>query len=183
MQQYPLGGVYVGDYKTVYEIVLDANKTVINALKPGVKWEDMHRLAENVILKGLLKVGLGHLIGIDVHDCGGYPKGVERIPEPGIKYLRMRRTLVEGMVVTVEPGLYFVDALLDPAISIFYYSLILLADPKTKQFFNLDVLKRFRRVGGVRIEDDVWITKTGSDVLSKKVPKEIVEIESLMSKK
>ncbi|KAJ2992328.1 hypothetical protein HDV02_003150 [Globomyces sp. JEL0801] len=180
---YPLGGVYVGDYKTVYEIVLDANKTVINALKPGVKWEDMHRLAENVILKGLLKVGLGHLIGIDVHDCGGYPKGVERIPEPGIKYLRMRRTLVEGMVVTVEPGLYFVDALLDPAISIFYYSLILLADPKTKQFFNLDVLKRFRRVGGVRIEDDVWITKTGSEVLSKKVPKEIVEIESLMSKK
>src|SRR5947208_2853605 len=123
----------------------------------------MHRLAEKVILFGLVQAGiihgtedqllenhipalffphgLGHLIGIDVHDVGGYPKGVPRINEPGIKYLRMRRTLEEGMVVTVEPGVYFVDALLDNAI----------ADSKLNKYFNLDVLKRFRKVGGVRI--------------------------------
>ena len=57
--------------------------------------------------------GLGHLIGLDVHDVGGYPAGVERINEPGIRYLRMRRKLEAGMVVTVEPGLYFVPGILD----------------------------------------------------------------------
>ncbi len=51
-----------------------------------------------------------------VHDVGGYPKGVERIQEPGIRYLRMRRTLLPGMVVTVEPGVYFVDEILNPAL-------------------------------------------------------------------
>jgi Xaa-Pro dipeptidase len=189
---YPLGGIFTGDFKTIYEIVLDSNKQVIANIKPGVQWEDMHRLAELVILRGLVKAGivigdekeliqnhipalffphgLGHLLGLDVHDVGGYPFGVERIQEPGIRYLRMRRTLHQGMVVTVEPGIYFIDALLDPIVK----------DPKKSKFFNIPVLERFKRVGGVRIEDDVLVTASGTDVFSNTVPKEINEIELLM---
>lgn len=154
---FPISGTYSGDWKTTYEIVLDSQKAVLDAMKPGIQWEDMHRLAYRIICQGkklsireidctlnfnigLQKVGilvgasteelianhipalffphgLGHSLGIDVHDCGGYPAGVDRIQEPGIRYLRMRRELLPGMVVTVEPGVYFIDALLDPALS------------------------------------------------------------------
>ncbi|KAJ3188075.1 hypothetical protein HK101_009231 [Irineochytrium annulatum] len=192
---YPVGGKFEGDFKTVYEIVLDVQKAVLKAMKPGIQWEDMHRLAESVTCDGLLKAGivkgskeellknhipalffphgLGHLIGIDVHDCGGYPPGVERIPEPGIRYLRMRRPLTPGMVVTVEPGCYFVDAILEPAAK----------DPNVSKYLNLPVLERFwKHVGGVRIEDDVAITETGIDNLTGWVPKDIDEIEKVMKK-
>jgi Xaa-Pro dipeptidase len=60
--------------------------------------------------------GLGHFIGIDVHDCGGYQEGVERINEPGLKNLRMRRKLEANQVITIEPGCYFIDSILEPGI-------------------------------------------------------------------
>ncbi|KAJ3417489.1 hypothetical protein HDV05_003353 [Chytridiales sp. JEL 0842] len=190
---FPVGGKFEGEWKVTYQIVLDMQMAVLKALKPGVKWEEMHRLAERVACEGLLKAkiikgtteellknhipalffphGLGHLLGIDVHDCGGYPSGVERIPEPGIRYLRMRRDLVAGMVVTVEPGLYFVDPILDKA----------LVDPKLKPFLNADLIETYRqKVGGVRIEDDVVITASGIDNLTGWVPKEIKDIEAIM---
>ncbi|KAJ3290306.1 hypothetical protein HK104_006866 [Borealophlyctis nickersoniae] len=193
---YPVGGRFEGDWKTTYEIVLAMQKAVLGAIKAGVEWEDMHRLANNVMLDGLLKAGLvkgsipdlhahhipalffphglGHSIGIDVHDVGGYPPGTERINEPGIKYLRMRRKLKEGMVVTVEPGCYFVDPILDKAV----------ADPTISAFLNLDVLARFRRnVGGVRIEDDLVVLKDGIENLTGWVPKEIADIERVMGGK
>ncbi|KAJ3154156.1 hypothetical protein HDU86_004698 [Geranomyces michiganensis] len=190
---FPVNGKYEGDFKTTYEITLAMQNAVLAALKPGVKWEDMHRLAERVAAEGLLKAGLvkgdvaallehhipaiffphglGHSLGLDVHDVGGYPKDVPRIAEPGIKYLRMRRTLAAGMVVTVEPGIYFVDPILDAA----------LADPNTAKFLNADVVERFRKgVGGVRIEDDVVITKTGIENLTGFIPKEIADVEKVM---
>ncbi|KAJ3221698.1 hypothetical protein HK099_003221 [Clydaea vesicula] len=190
---YPVGGKYNGDWKTTYEIVLETQKVVLNALKPGVKWEDMHRLSYRTICIGLQMAGilvgdteelienhipalfyphgLGHFLGIDVHDCGGYQPGVERIQEPGIRYLRMRRTLEANMVVTVEPGCYFVDALLDPAVK----------DPNVSKYFNLEVLERFRKnVGGVRIEDDVVITENGIDNLTGWIPKTIEDVEKIM---
>ncbi|KAK6096016.1 hypothetical protein MT418_003890 [Batrachochytrium dendrobatidis] len=191
---FPLGGKFVGDFKTTYEIVLDAQKAVLNALKAGVEWEDMHRLANRTILKGLVAAGLvqgseedltknhiaalffphglGHLIGIDVHDPAGYPAGVPRIQEPGIKYLRMRRVLQPGMVVTVEPGMYFVDAILNPALS----------DPNISKYLNVPVVERFRKhVGGVRIEDDVVILENGIENLTGWIPKEIADIEAIMA--
>jgi Xaa-Pro dipeptidase len=159
----------------------------------GVEWEDMHRLASRVILQGLLDAqivqgdfqtlekhhvhalffphGLGHLIGLDVHDVGGYPPGVERIQEPGIKYLRMRRKLEPGMVVTVEPGVYFVDAILEPA----------LKDPHLAQYLNVEVLNKYRDLGGVRIEDDVVILENGILNLTESIPKTISDIEKIMS--
>jgi Xaa-Pro dipeptidase len=174
--------------------VLAAQEVVLARLKAGVQWEDMHRLARDIILDGLINAdlvrgsteelksnyiaelffphGLGHLIGLDVHDCAGYPAGVERINEPGIKYLRMRRTLQPSMVVTVEPGLYFVDAILDPAI----------ADPKISKYLNIPLIQQYRsKVGGVRIEDDVLILKDGIENLTGWIPKTIRDIEAVMN--
>ncbi|KAI8824126.1 peptidase M24, structural domain-containing protein [Fimicolochytrium jonesii] len=191
---FPIGGKFEGDWKTTYEIVLSMQNAVLAAIKPGVEWEDMHKLANRVAAEGLLKAGLikgdldtlianhipalffphglGHSIGLDVHDVGGYPKGVPRLTDPGLKYLRMRRTLKPGMAVTVEPGIYFVDAILDKA----------LADSNVTQYLDVEVVKRFRKtVGGVRIEDDVVVTETGVDNLTGWVPKEVADIEKVMS--
>lgn len=189
---WPRNGKFNSYWKTVYEIVLQANKAVIAALKPEVEWETMHRLSARIIGEGLIKAklvigtiedilekhivalfyphGLGHSLGLDVHDCGGYPAGVERIQEPGIRYLRMRRTLKEGMVVTVEPGLYFVEGILRPAFT----------DAAQSKLLNIPLIEEYMtNVGGVRIEDDVYISKTGCSVLSSSCPKELADVESI----
>nr|KAF6286203.1 peptidase D [Myotis myotis] len=114
--------------------------------------------------------GLGHFLGIDVHDVGGYPEGVERIDEPGLRSLRTARHLEPGMVLTVEPGIYFIDHLLDEA----------LADPARACFFNREVLQRFRGFGGVRIEEDVVVTDSGTELLTC-VPRTVEEIEACMA--
>jgi Xaa-Pro dipeptidase len=189
---YPVNGRFTPEQRAVYEAVLDANLAVQDAMKPGVPWPDMHRLSVRVLAErlrdmGLVKGstdellanhvpalfmphGLGHLMGLDVHDCGGYPEGVERIDEPGIRSLRCGRALEEGMVITVEPGLYFIDALLEPA----------LADPKMRPLLHEDRVRRFRGFGGVRIEDDVVVTTNGADNLTD-VPRTAAEIESVMA--
>ncbi len=78
--------------------------------------------------------GLGHFLGIDTHDVGGYSTGAERSTRPGFRSLRANRPLEAGMVLTVEPGVYFIDPLLDKAI----------ADDKQKQFINVDKVNEFR---------------------------------------
>lgn len=108
------------------------------------------------------------MLGLDVHDLGGYPEGTERIDAPGIRNLRMRRDLQEGFVVTVEPGVYFCDFLIDPVLN----------DPKTSKYINKEALLKYKSVGGVRIEDNIFITKDGHINLTT-VPKEIEEIEAL----
>ncbi len=189
---YPVNGRFTSEQRAVYETVLAANQAVQRAMRPGVAWTAMHRLAERTIAEGLRDVGilkgsvddlvahhlpalfmphgLGHLMGLDVHDVGGYPAGVSRIDEPGIRSLRCGRALEAGMLITVEPGLYFIDALLEPA----------LADSVTARFLSTSVLERFRRLGGVRIEDDVLVTAGGSDNLTH-VPRETDDIEAVMA--
>ncbi|KAJ3286557.1 hypothetical protein HDU79_006400 [Rhizoclosmatium sp. JEL0117] len=190
---FPRSGRFVGDWKLVYEAVLDAHKAVCQAMRPGVEWEDMHRLADRVMLGHLVKMGVckggfeelvrnhvgalffphgvGHLIGLEGHDVGGYPDGVEPIDEPGIDKLRMRRKLEAGMVVTVEPGLYFNSNLIQKAVK---------GGVLTK-FLDLKRVKEIEeRVGGVRIEDMVLVTEEGCEVLSKDVPKEVADIEKIM---
>lgn len=189
---FPVNGRFTADQRAVYETVLQANLAVQAAMKPGVPWPDMHRLAERVIAErlraaGLLRGtteelmqahvpalfmphGLGHLMGLDVHDVGGWPEGLQRIDEPGIRSLRCGRRLEAGMVITVEPGVYFIDALLEPA----------LADPRYRPYLVPDVIARFRRFGGVRIEDDVLVTATGAENLTR-VPRTVDEIERVMA--
>eukprot|EP00494_Astrolonche_serrata_P016398 UN16562 len=95
--------------------------------------------------------GLGHLLGIDTHDPGGYPEGLERPKEPGLSSLRTIRELKEGMVITVEPGCYFIDALLRPARD----------DPISSKFFNWEEIEKYKSFGGVRIESDLYVTAQG----------------------
>jgi Xaa-Pro dipeptidase len=189
---YPVNGRFSTEQRAVYDTVLAANLAVQRAMKPGVAWPDMHRLAERTIASGLRDLGLlkgsvdellehhvpalfmphglGHLMGLDVHDPGGYPEGIERIDAPGIRSLRCGRKLESGVVITVEPGVYFIDILLDAA----------LAHPAQARFLDAKLLKRFRPVGGVRIEDNVLVTSSGSDNLTQ-VPREAEDIEAVMA--
>ena len=189
---YPANGTFSEAQAEIYEAVLEAQKQVIESSKPDVKMEDLHILAARVMMQGLKDAdivdgsiddlmendifalffphGLGHFLGLDTHDVGGYPKGVDRIERPGIKYLRMRRTLQPGMVLTIEPGLYFVPALLEPA----------LEDDKASKFLNASRLKDMMDFGGVRIEDNLIITEDGHENMTD-VPKERDEIEKVMA--
>ncbi|XP_072236251.1 xaa-Pro dipeptidase-like isoform X2 [Leuresthes tenuis] len=189
---FPANGKFTPNQRAIYEAVLKSSRTVMAAIKPGVKWSEMHRLADRVHLEELVKMGilhgsvedmlkvhlgsifmphgLGHLLGIDVHDVGGYPEGVERIDEPGLRSLRMGRPVQERMVLTVEPGIYFINHLLDQA----------LANPAQSCFINNQVLARFRGFGGVRIEDDIAVTASGVELLTC-VPRTVEEIEAFMA--
>ncbi|KAJ2583146.1 hypothetical protein GGH95_001156 [Coemansia sp. RSA 1836] len=188
---WPVGPRFTAEARAIYGIVLDMQKAVISACAPHKQWEDMHALAARVAAEGLLRLGvltgdlesilanhvvgyfmphgIGHLIGIDTHDVGGYPAGTERINKPGLRYLRARRELLPRMVFTVEPGLYFVDAILAEA----------KATPAVAQHIDFDAVALFRSVGGVRIEDNIVITDTGNENLTSECPKEIADIEAL----
>ncbi|KAL0485409.1 Xaa-Pro dipeptidase [Acrasis kona] len=191
---YPINGKFTQKQKEIYEIVLKANKEVIASMKPGVQWVDMHRLADRIITQGLLDLnilkgdieeliknhvggyflphGLGHAIGLDVHDPPNRDGSFKAINEPGIRYLRTHCELKEGVALTVEPGLYFVPRLLRKA----------LADPVLSKFLNKEKLEQYFDFGGIRIEDDVVVTKDGVLVLTSDVPKEIDEMEAIIGK-
>lgn len=161
---FPANGKFTPDQRIIYETVLKASRTVIDAVKPGVSWRDMHLLAERVLLEQLLhhgllqgsveemmKVrlgyifmphGLGHLMGIDVHDVGGYLDSCPpRSDELGLKQLRTSRVLQKNTVLTIEPGLYFIETQLDNAKQ----------DPKLSKYFVWDKVERFRKFGGVSV--------------------------------
>lgn len=130
---FPANGKFTADQKLVYEAVLKANLAVAKAAKPGVSWVDMHVLANRVLLEelkagglltgnidemvtaGLGRIfqphGLGHLLGLDVHDVGGYLSTQPARPNApsGVEKLRTARILQPRMVLTIEPGCYFVD--------------------------------------------------------------------------
>ncbi|TQD79615.1 hypothetical protein C1H46_034840 [Malus baccata] len=172
---YPVNGKLSPDQALIYNAFLDAHNAVISTMKPGVSWLDMHKLAEKVILESLkrgrilvgtaddmmverlgavfMPHGLGHLLGIDTHDPGGYPKGTEGSKEPGLKPLCTTRELQEGMPWEIQ---------------------ILL------KFFNYEAANRFKGSGGVQIESDVLVTANGCKNMTK-VPQEISEIEAVMA--
>ncbi|XP_052145113.1 uncharacterized protein LOC127764295 [Oryza glaberrima] len=189
---YPINGKFNNNQTIVYNAVLKAHNAVIAHMQPGVNWLDMHKLAEQTILESLrnerilhgdvtdmmaqrlgavfMPHGLGHLLGIDTHDPGGYPEGLERPKEPGLSSLRTIRELKEGMVITVEPGCYFIDALLIPARD----------DPVYSKFFNWEEIEKYKSFGGVRIESDVYVTAHGCKNLTN-CPRETLEIEAVMA--
>ncbi|CAD5228347.1 unnamed protein product [Bursaphelenchus xylophilus] len=191
---FPANGKFTEKQKLIYTAVLEATRAVFKAAKPGVRWTDMHLLAEKILLQHLVRAeiligdvdemlekrvcavffpcGLGHFMGLDIHDVGGYLG--DAIPTSklnGLKSLRTTRTLKERMVITIEPGIYFIDTLLDEA----------LTNPEISHFFNKEVLKQYRGFGGVRIEDDVVIWASGNECLND-VPRTIDEIEKFMAK-
>ena len=188
---YPVNGRFTGDQAAIYQVVLNAMNKTIEMVQPGIRMEELHMAACRIILHGLKEIGivrgdievmmennifalffphgLGHFLGLDTHDVGGYPKGVERIDRPGIRFLRVRRELQPGMVITIEPGIYFIPALLKPAI----------LNAEQAAFLNIEKIESLYDFGGIRIEDNLIITENGYENLTD-VPKEVKDIEEVM---
>jgi len=192
---YPTNGKFTEDQKDVYNSVLAAQNAVLATMKPGVSWLEMHRLALKTICEQLkrrgflqgevddmmahdvgfvfMPHGLGHFLGLDTHDVGGYSIGhPTRSTQKSFKKLRTARVLQEGMVITVEPGIYFIDVLLDQALS----------NPDVAKFLVAEKISKFRKFGGVRIEDDIIVTATGCENMTI-APRTVEQIEALMAKK
>lgn len=190
---YPANGKFTKEQVDIYEAVLNAVKAVESKLKPGISWTDMHIEAERAFLcvlkdrgyiKGeieeMMKIrlgalfmphGLGHFIGLDTHDVGGYNEDCPPRSElPGLKSLRTARIMKEGMVLTVEPGVYFIKALLEPALS----------NEKQSQFLVKEKIESLMGFGGVRLEDDIVITADGIENFTR-CPREIKDIEAVMA--
>ena len=196
---YPVTGRFSSKQKSIYEIVLKMQEDVIQSLSPEVKYQDMHLLASRICIEGLKSMGimkgntedaidagahalffphgLGHLLGLDVHDMEalgednvGYDSEIMRDSQFGLSYLRLGKALQCGNVLTVEPGIYFIPALIDQWEQ----------NENHKEFVNYPSLKSFRDFGGIRIEDDVLISDDGCDCLSYGIPKIISEIEQIM---
>lgn len=194
----PAGGKFTEKQKQIYEIVLQAQETAIQNIKPGVMYKDIHLQSASVIASGLKEVGLmrgdtdeavqagahalffphglGHMIGLDVHDMEdlgedyvGYDHTVERSSQFGLAYLRLAKKLEPGYVLTVEPGIYFIPALIDQWA----------AERKFEQFIDYERVANYRDFGGIRIEDDVLVTQDGSQVLGKSIPKTVEEVEKI----
>ena len=195
---FPVDKKFTSKQKEIYNIVLDAEVKSIEALRPGVKYRDIHLSAAKIIADGLKGLsimqgdteeavangahalffphGLGHMIGLDVHDMEdlgenyvGYADGEKRSDQFGLRSLRLARELETGFVLTVEPGIYFIPELMDQW----------QATGKHAAFINYEKLKEYRDFGGIRIEDDVLITKDSYRILGNPVPKTIAEIEAL----
>ena len=196
----PVSGRFSDRQRDIYNIVLDANMNVINSAKPGVSWRAMHDLAARTIADGLKNVGLmkgdaddivatgayamffphglGHLVGLDVHDMEnygedlvGYNETVRRSAIFGPNCLRYGLDLKENMVITDEPGIYFIPQLIDQW----------RAQGKFADFINYDAVESYKGFGGIRIEDDLLITASGCRPLDATVPKTAEDVERAMS--
>jgi Xaa-Pro aminopeptidase len=195
---WPVSGRFSGTQRDLYQVVLDAQHDAISLCRPGTRYRDVHLAACRRITQGLVDLGIldgqvdalvedgihalffphgiGHLLGLDVHDMedlgdrAGYERGRSRSPQFGLSYLRLDRDLAPGMAVTIEPGFYQVPSLL--------------ADPErvglSAKALRRDRLAAFADVRGIRIEDDVLITAAGPEVLTAALPKLPEHIEALV---
>ncbi|NOR34563.1 MAG: M24 family metallopeptidase [Bacteroidales bacterium] len=197
---FPVGGKFSTRQSDIYNIVLKANTETIKASIPGRTYREVHLMAARIIAGGLKELGLmkgdldeavalgahalffphglGHMLGLDVHDMEGlgenyvgYNESLKRSEQFGLAYLRLGRELEPGFVVTNEPGCYFIPALIDQW----------KGEQKHAQFINYDQVEKYREFGGVRIEADVLITDSGSKVLGTPIPKTVDEVEKTMN--
>jgi Xaa-Pro aminopeptidase len=196
----PVDGRFSPKQKEIYEIVLRAEEECIKMLKPGVAYVDVHTHAAEVIASGLMQLGImkgdpkeaveqgahalffphgvGHMIGLDVHDMEdlgehytGYDQTIQRSKQFGRAALRFGREVQQGFTMTVEPGCYFIPALIDQW----------KAENKFTEFIDYSRLDTYRTFGGIRIEDNVLITNDGHRIMGKPIPKSITDIEELMN--
>ncbi len=198
---YPVNGKFTTRQREIYSIVEECHDLVLNIARPGVKYMDVHfdvcrlmtdRLKELGLMKGdteaavragahamFLPHGLGHMMGLDVHDMEGLGQiyvGFDNETRPildqfGTNCLRMGRKLEKGFVVTDEPGIYFIPALIDEW----------RAKGHCKDFLNFDMLETYKDFGGIRLEDDVLITDDGCRFLGRnRIPYHPDEVEDFM---
>lgn len=193
----PVSGSFSRTQKAIYDIVDRARARAISMIAPGVHFAELHRAASLVIAEGLCDLGilkgepeelvtegahalffchgLGHLVGLDVHDMEdfgdliGYAEGESRSTQFGLSFLRLSRELEEGMVVTIEPGYYHIPALLDGPVG-----------EQLARYLDRDKLSEYSDVRGIRIEDCVLVTSDGHEVLSRNLPTASDEIVNLV---
>ncbi len=195
---FPVDKTFTTQQKEIYQIVLDTEVAAIASLKPGVRYLDVHLAASRHIAEGLKALGLmkgdmaaaveagahalffphglGHMIGLDVHDMEdlgenhvGYGKDITRSTQFGLRSLRLARELQPGFVLTVEPGIYFIPELIN----------LWRKENLHTEFINYEKLDAYFNFGGIRIEDNVLITPDGHRVLGDPIPKTIAEVEAL----
>ncbi|MBE9008458.1 aminopeptidase P family protein [Fortiea sp. LEGE XX443] len=197
---WPVSGKFSTTQRDIYDVVLAAHDACIANIRPGVEYRDIHLLAATVITEGLVDLGIfqgnpenlveidahalffphgiGHLLGLDVHDMedlgdlAGYEAGRKRSDRFGLSYLRLNRPLRTGMLVTIEPGFYQVPAILNNTDN----------RKKYQDVVNWEYLSHFNDVRGIRIEDDVLVTAEGREVLTAALPNDVDTIESLVHK-
>jgi Xaa-Pro aminopeptidase len=194
----PVNGRFSSAQAEIYQIVLRMQMTAISEIMPGVHFRDIHLRASRIMVEGLRSLGLmkgdpadavaagahalffphglGHMLGLDVHDMEdlgdivGYGGRQKRDPQFGLNFLRLSRPLEVGFTLTVEPGIYFIPALIDRWQQ----------EHQHKEFINYDRLGPFLGFGGIRIEDNVVVTAAGVSVLGPGIPKTIPEVEKAM---
>lgn len=195
---FPVDPTYTQKQAEVYQIVLDSMEKAFSMIRPGVLYKDIHLASAKVITAGLQQLGLmkgnvdesvaagahgvffphglGHQIGLDVHDMEnlgedlvGYREGLTRSTQLGLKSLRLARELEERFVITVEPGCYFIPALIEQWKS----------NKQHEEFINYQALESYYDFGGVRIEDDVVVTSNGYKILGTPAPKTIAAVEAM----
>lgn len=195
---FPVSGTFTQKQRDVYEIVLAMQEKTIAAASPEKTNRELHMLAALTAAQGLTDLGLmqgdpqaavdagahalffphglGHMLGQDVHDMEdlgdlvGYDEGDSRSEQFGLAFLRLAKKLQPGFVITIEPGLYFVPALIEQWRS----------ENRNGEFIRYDKLNDYMNFGGIRIEDDVLITSDGSRVLGPGIPKTVAELESVV---
>lgn len=195
----PVGGKFTQQQREIYEIVLAANNHGRELTRPGSTYLSVHLAACEVIASGLKALGLmkgdvkeavrsgahalfmphglGHMLGLDVHDMEdlgqiyvGYDDQTRPVDQFGTAYVRMGRKLEPGFVITNEPGIYFIPALIEKW----------KAEKINTDFINFDRLESYLDFGGIRLEDDILVTETGSEIIGDRIPITPEEIEEVM---
>ena len=195
---FPVAKKFSTKQKEIYQIVLNAHLTAVSMLAPGVLFKEVYQAASGKIVEGMQSIGimkgnateavaagahalffqcgLGHMIGLDVHDMEdlgeqyvGYTDTLKKSTQFGMKSLRLGRALEHGFALTVEPGIYIIPQLIDQW----------RAEKKFTGFVNYDALDSYRDFGGVRVEEDYVITANGYTLLGKKLPLTIEEVEEM----
>ena len=195
----PVGGKFTNKQREIYEIVLAANNHATSLTKPGITYLSVHLAVAEVIASGLKELGLmkgdikeavkngahalffphglGHMMGLDVHDMEdlgqihvGYDDETCPSEQFGTAYLRLGKKLQPGFVITNEPGIYFIPALIDKWKN----------EKINTDFINFDKVNEYRNFGGIRLEDDILVTETGSKIIGERVPINPDEIEEIV---
>jgi Xaa-Pro aminopeptidase len=197
----PSGGKFTSRQKDIYTIVSTANNLAKDMIKPGITYREVHLAAVRVLAQGLINIGLmkgdtdeavaagahalfmphglGHQMGMDVHDMEdlgenfvGYDNEHVRATQFGLRSLRMGKMLKPGHVITVEPGCYFIPALIEKWKN----------EGINREFINFDKLTEYYNFGGIRLEDDALVTEHGSRLLgSSRLPVTVEDVEKEMS--
>ena len=200
---YPVGGKFTAQQREIYEIVLAAHDHVAKIVRPGMMYTDVHNAAYLKLAEGLIGVGLvdgaasdvvasgamtlfmphglGHGLGMDVHDCEAmgersfdFSSIAERAAASGTCIYRAAWRLRPNTVMTDEPGIYFIPALIDKC----------RAEGLYKGIVDYEALEAYRDFGGIRIEDDLLLTDKGCRMLGdKKIPATVDELEAVVGKK